>query len=109
MSSTAQKAVVHAAPGNLAANLELVDQIRTIAARYDATAAQVALAWVLSRGEDVVPIPGTRRRQYLQENVGALRLALKTEDLDRMSDLRPVGERYPDMSSVGRDTPALPS
>jgi aryl-alcohol dehydrogenase-like predicted oxidoreductase len=95
--------------GNLAANLELVDQIRTIAAGYDATPAQVALAWVLSRGEDVVPIPGTKRRQYLQENVGALRLALKTEELDRMSDLRPAGARYPDMSSVGRDTPALPS
>jgi len=94
--------------GNLAANLALVDQIRSIAARYDATPAQVALAWVLAQGEDVVPIPGTKRRRYLEENIGSLRLTLQTEDLDRLSGLRPVGDRYPDMSTVGRDTAPLP-
>ncbi|MBV9164123.1 MAG: aldo/keto reductase [Pseudonocardiales bacterium] len=94
---------------NLAANLELLGQVRSIAARYRATPAQVALAWVLARGEDVVPIPGTKRRRYLQHNVESLRLALTTEDLDRLSDLHAVGERYPDMSWVERDTAPLRS
>lgn len=89
---------------NLAANLKLIDLIRSIAARYDATPSQVALAWLLARGEDVVPIPGTKRHRYLQQNVGSRSLALRTEDLDRLSDLQPVGERYPDMSWVERDT-----
>ncbi|MGH3852388.1 MAG: aldo/keto reductase [Pseudonocardiaceae bacterium] len=93
---------------NLAANLELLGQIRSIAARYDATPSQVALAWVLARGEDVVPIPGTKRRRYLQENVESLSLTLSTEDLDRLSDLHPAGDRYPDMSWVERDTAPLP-
>lgn len=95
--------------GNLAANLELVGQVRSIAARYDATPSQVALAWVLARGEDVVPIPGTKRRRYLQDNVESLNLVLSTEDLDRLSDLQPVGDRYPDMSWVERDTAPLRS
>jgi aryl-alcohol dehydrogenase-like predicted oxidoreductase len=96
---------------NLAENLKLVEEIRSIAGRYDAMPSQVALAWVLAQGEDVVPIPGTKRRRYLEENAGSLRLALKTADLDRLSDLRPVGDRYqdmyPDMSWVERDTAPL--
>ncbi len=92
---------------NLAANLELVAQVRSIAARYDATPSQVALAWVLARGQDVVPIPGTKRRHYLEENAGSLSIALRTEDLTRLSDLTPAGERYPDMSWVNRDTAPL--
>jgi aryl-alcohol dehydrogenase-like predicted oxidoreductase len=95
--------------GNLAANLTLVEEIRSIAARYDAMPSQVALAWVLARGEDVVPIPGTKRRRYLEENVAALRLELTREDLDRLSNLRPVGDRYPDMSWAERDTAPLAS
>ncbi|MGH3831027.1 MAG: aldo/keto reductase [Pseudonocardiaceae bacterium] len=91
---------------NLAANLELLGQIRSIAARHGATPSQVALAWVLARGEDVVPIPGTKRLRYLQENVKSLSLTLSTEDLDRLSDLHPAGDRYPDMSWVNRDTRA---
>ncbi len=93
--------------GNLAANLGLVGQIRSIAARYDATPSQVALAWVLARGQDVVPIPGTKRRRYLQENAGSLGITLSAEDLAELSDLKPVGERYPDMSWVERDTAPL--
>ncbi len=93
--------------GNLAANLELVGQIRSVAARHDATPAQVALAWVLARGEDVVPIPGTKRSHYLRQNVESGNLALSPEDLDRLSDLHPAGERYPDMSWVERDTTPL--
>ncbi len=93
--------------GNLTANLELVGQVRSIAARYDATPSQVALAWVLARGEDVVPIPGTKRSQYLRQNVESCSLVLSTEDLDQLSDLHPAGERYPDMSWVERDTVPL--
>lgn len=95
--------------GNLATNLALVQEIRAVAARYDATPAQVALAWVLARGADVVPIPGTRRRRYLEENVTALGLTLKAEDLDQLSELRPIGDRYPDMSLVERDSAPQPT
>ncbi len=94
---------------NLPANLALVEQISAIAARYAAAPAQVALAWLLAQGEDVVPIPGTKRRTYLQENVGALDVALNVDDLDLLSQLRSAGSRYPDMSWVSRDTAALPS
>ncbi|MGH3941280.1 MAG: aldo/keto reductase [Pseudonocardiaceae bacterium] len=92
---------------NLAVNLKLVDQVRSIAAKYDAAASQVALAWVLARGEDVVPIPGTKRRRYLEENVGSLDLVLDAEDLAMLSDLQPAGERYPDMTWGTGDTAPL--
>ncbi|MBV9142029.1 MAG: aldo/keto reductase [Pseudonocardiales bacterium] len=95
--------------GNLEANLKLLGQVRAIAAHYDATPAQVALAWVSARGEDVVPIPGTKRRRYLQENVESLSLTLTTDDLERLSGLQPAGDRYADMSSVERDTASLSS
>jgi aryl-alcohol dehydrogenase-like predicted oxidoreductase len=94
--------------GNLTANLDLVGRIRSIAARYEATPGQVALAWVLAQGEDVVPIPGTKRRRYLEENLGSLNLTLMPEDINQLSALQPVGDRYPDMSSVERDTTPLP-
>lgn len=93
---------------NLAANLELAAQVRAIAERYDTTPAPVALAWLLAQGDDVVPIPGTRRRAYLQENLTALDVTLTAEDLDVLSRLRPAGTRYPDMTWVERDTAALP-
>jgi aryl-alcohol dehydrogenase-like predicted oxidoreductase len=85
----------------------VVGQVRSIAARYDATPSQVALAWVLARGQDVVPIPGTKRRRYLQENTGSLGITLSAEDLAQLSDLKPTGERYPDMSGVNGDTAPL--
>ncbi len=94
---------------NLPANLAIVQEIRAIAARYDATASQVALAWLLAQGDDVVPIPGTKRQTYLEENLGAVNVALTDEHRDRLSQLRPVGPRYPDMSWVKGDTPPLPS
>jgi aryl-alcohol dehydrogenase-like predicted oxidoreductase len=92
----------------LDANIAIVDIVRRVASRREATPAQVAIAWVLAQGEHVLPIPGTKRRRYLEENVGSLRLTLDTDDLDRLSALRPVGDRYPDMSSVERDTAPLP-
>ncbi len=85
---------------NLDHNLALVDEIRSVAGEVDATAGQVALAWLLAQGDDVVPIPGTKRRTYLDENIGALSVTLTAEQLERPSALRPAGERYPDMSWV---------
>jgi aryl-alcohol dehydrogenase-like predicted oxidoreductase len=89
---------------NLDANLALVEEIRSVAARYDATPGQVALAWVLAQGNDVVPIPGTKRRKYLEENAAALELSLTAEDLAGLSKLTPAGTRYPDMNWVAGQT-----
>ena len=91
---------------NFRHNLELVRRVREIAAERDCTPGQLALAWVLHRGEDVVPIPGTKRRTYLEENVAACGIALSEEDLGRIDEVAPVGAaagtRYPDMSFVNR-------
>ena len=88
---------------NLQANIAIVELIDAIAAEHEATAAQVALAWVHAQGEDVAPIPGTKRRSYLEQNVGALDLTLTDDDLRRIDDAGAVeGDRYADMSSVNR-------
>jgi aryl-alcohol dehydrogenase-like predicted oxidoreductase len=87
---------------NLAANTAIVEQIEALAAEKGATAAQIALAWVHAQGEDVVPIPGTKRRRYLEDNVGALDIDLTPDDLaliDRAGVA--AGDRYADMSPVG--------
>ncbi|MCH5641099.1 aldo/keto reductase [Gordonia sp. ABSL49_1] len=85
---------------NLDANLALVEQIRGIADELEATPGQVALAWVLARGDDVVPIPGTKRRTYLEENLGAVDVQLSAEQLDQLSRLEPAGDRTSDMEWV---------
>ena len=89
---------------NFQRNLDLAAAVRAIADEKGVTPAQLALAWVLSRGEDVVPIPGTKRRQYLEENVGAADVQLTPEDLERIESAFPkgatAGDRYPDMSTV---------
>jgi aryl-alcohol dehydrogenase-like predicted oxidoreductase len=91
---------------NLAANLILVERVSELAAEKDCTPGQLALAWVLAQGEEVVPIPGTKRRSYLEQNAQATELALSADDLRRLDEVAPVGaaagDRYPDMSSVGR-------
>ncbi len=88
----------------LQANLLLVDAVRDLAASKGITPGQLALAWVLAQGEDVVPIPGTKRVRYLEENVGADAVRLTAEDLDALASAVPPdavrGERYPDMSSI---------
>jgi aryl-alcohol dehydrogenase-like predicted oxidoreductase len=80
-------------------NMELVRVVEEIAEQHDATPAQIALAWVLSRGDDVVPIPGTKRVKYLEENVAASNIRLTEDDLRRLDETFPVGaaqgERYP--------------
>ncbi|WP_210491700.1 aldo/keto reductase [Patulibacter sp. SYSU D01012] len=88
---------------NLAQNVGIVETIDAIAAEKDATAAQTALAWVHAQGDDVVPIPGTKRRTYLEQNVGALDVRLTGDDLARLAGAgEAAGERYPDMSSIDR-------
>jgi aryl-alcohol dehydrogenase-like predicted oxidoreductase len=73
----------------------LVDAVRTVAARRGVTPAQIALAWVLSRGEHVLVIPGTQRRKYLEENVAAAGIALGQQELEELDALpAPVGGRY---------------
>jgi len=86
---------------HLAANLRLVEQVKRVAAARRATPAQVALAWLLTRDEDVVPIPGTKRRTYLEDNAGATEVHLSPEDLRTLEALGAAsGPRYADMGSI---------
>jgi aryl-alcohol dehydrogenase-like predicted oxidoreductase len=89
---------------NFERNLAIVERVREVAEEKGVTAAQLALAWVEHRGEDVVPIPGTKRRRYLQQNVAATEIELSGEDLRRLDQAAPpgatAGDRYPDMSTV---------
>jgi aryl-alcohol dehydrogenase-like predicted oxidoreductase len=93
---------------NFSRNVELADRIRGIAAEKDATPGQLALAWLLHRADDVVPIPGTKRRKYLEENAGAADITLTDEDLRRLEEAMPrgsaAGERYSEqmMRTVNR-------
>ncbi|GGB40697.1 oxidoreductase [Sphingomonas metalli] len=91
-----------------AANLRLVEAVEALAAEKGCTTAQLALAWVLAQGDEIVPIPGTKRRTYLDDNLGALDVALTADDLARIAAIVPPGaaqgERYPaaTMGSVNR-------
>ncbi len=88
---------------NLAQNLAIVDAVETVAHQADATAAQIALAWILAQGEGIAPIPGTKRVTRLEENVGAETVQLTQEQLATLNALpAPVGERYADMTPVNR-------
>ncbi|MDJ1132273.1 aldo/keto reductase [Streptomyces iconiensis] len=80
------------ADGNLSRNLAIVAQLEKLAGERGVTAGQLALAWVQHRGEDVVPIPGTRRQKYLEENVAALALALSPAELAAIEEAAPRGE-----------------
>jgi len=90
-------------------NLRLVDAVRGLAGEKGVTPGQLALAWVLAQGEDVVPIPGTKRRSYLEENVGAAAVDLTAEDLERLDAIAPpgvaVGGRYVDAGYTYGDSP----
>jgi len=94
---------------NFTRNLALVDAVRGLAEAKGCTPAQLALAWVLGQGDDVVPIPGTKRRRYLEENVAADSVELDAGDLAAIDEVFPpdvtAGSRYPDMSSIGTATP----
>jgi aryl-alcohol dehydrogenase-like predicted oxidoreductase len=88
------------AEGNLDRNLAIVEALRALATEKGVTAGQLALAWVQSQGDDVVPIPGTKRRKYLEENVAAAGLELSEEDIKAIEQAAPAesiaGERYPE-------------
>jgi len=91
---------------NFAKNLAVVEQVKAIAAEKGVTASQLAIAWLLAKGKDIVPIPGTKRRRYLEENVAAAEIELTPAELERIEAVAPqgfaLGDRYPDMSSVNR-------
>ncbi|MBW4661174.1 MAG: aldo/keto reductase [Drouetiella hepatica Uher 2000/2452] len=93
---------------NFYKNLELVDKVKTIATQKSVTPSQLALAWLLAQGNDIVPIPGTKRRKYLEENVGAAEVILTPDELRQIEDAAPkgiaAGDRYhaQAMSAVNR-------
>jgi aryl-alcohol dehydrogenase-like predicted oxidoreductase len=91
---------------NFQRNLDLVARVEEIAQEQGRTTGQVALAWVLSRGGDIVPIPGTKRRHYLEENAEAMDVELTDQDLERLEEAFPqgaaAGDRYPDLSTIDR-------
>ena len=87
-------------PENLKRNTELLKPIEQIAAAHRSKPAQIALAWILAQGQDIVPIPGTKRRNYLEENAAAVTLRLSSEEINRLSQAFPLGAaagtRYPE-------------
>jgi aryl-alcohol dehydrogenase-like predicted oxidoreductase len=89
---------------NFSRNIELVERVEELASAKGVTAGQLALAWVLHRGDDIVPIPGTKRVRYLEENAAAAEVSLSSEDLAQLEEIAPAGvaagERYADMSSI---------
>jgi aryl-alcohol dehydrogenase-like predicted oxidoreductase len=91
---------------NFQQNLRLVERVKEIAARRKIAPSQLALAWLLAQGDDIVPIPGTKRRRYLEENAAAVEIELDPEDLRLLDEAMPrhaaAGQRYPDMSAVNR-------
>ncbi|MEH2281121.1 MAG: aldo/keto reductase [Nostoc sp.] len=91
---------------NFYKNLQLVEQVKAIASEKGVTSSQLALAWLFAQGEDIVPIPGTKRRTYLEENVAATEITLTEQELNRLETVAPknvaAGDRYPDMSTVNR-------
>jgi aryl-alcohol dehydrogenase-like predicted oxidoreductase len=95
------------ADGNIERNLALVEQLRAVASQHDATTGQIALAWVQHRGSDVVPIPGTKRRKYLEENVAAVSIELSAADLAAIEAAVPLdavaGDRYTEASMKSID------
>jgi aryl-alcohol dehydrogenase-like predicted oxidoreductase len=93
---------------NFKRNLRLLDKIQEIATERKCTPAQLALAWLLAQGDDIVPIPGTKRRERLEENLSALDIVLTEDELTRIADVAPpgaaAGTRYPEaiMGTVNR-------
>jgi aryl-alcohol dehydrogenase-like predicted oxidoreductase len=88
---------------NLQANIRIVEQVDVVAAELGAKPGQVALAWLLAKGDDIAPIPGTKQVKYLEENVASDALVLSADQLAALDAVAaPTGDRYPDMSGVSR-------
>ena len=89
---------------NLQHNLNLVAKVKELADSIEVTPSQLALAWVMAQGEDVVPIPGTRRLEYLEQNIAAVDISLSSQLLAALNAAAPIGaaagDRYPNMSTV---------
>jgi aryl-alcohol dehydrogenase-like predicted oxidoreductase len=92
---------------HLAGNLAAVEVVKDVAAAHGCTPGQVALAWLYAQGDDIIPIPGTKRRTYLEQNAAALDVTLTGDDLTRLDTIRPSGDRTHDPAFVERDTPPL--
>jgi aryl-alcohol dehydrogenase-like predicted oxidoreductase len=91
--------------GNFEKNLRIVDEVEAVASEVDATPAQVALAWLLAQGDDIAPIPGTKRVSRVEENTAADGVGLSADQIQRLDDLTPAaGERHdePNMAAVDR-------
>lgn len=92
-------------PGNIEKNVALLAPLERIAAEHKATPSQVALAWILAQGEFIVPIPGTKRRTYMEENIGAAELTLSAAEIETLSETfkpgAPAGTRYPEAQLKG--------
>jgi aryl-alcohol dehydrogenase-like predicted oxidoreductase len=89
--------------GNFESNLRILDEVGAVAGELGATPAQVALAWLLAQGDDIAPIPGTKRVERLEENAAAASLELSGAQLERLTSIGPAaGDRYADMSSISR-------
>ena len=90
---------------NFQQNLDLVERVQAMAQKCRVTPGQLALAWVLAQGEDIVPVPGTRRTTHLEENLAALEIQLSSDELQELNEAvtqgAAAGDRYPDMSNVG--------
>jgi aryl-alcohol dehydrogenase-like predicted oxidoreductase len=83
---------------NLTKNLQIISTIRQIADNHHATSAQIALAWVLTQGEDLIPIPGTKHVNYLEENIASANISFTAEELAQLDQIQVFGERYPEAS-----------
>jgi aryl-alcohol dehydrogenase-like predicted oxidoreductase len=95
------------ANGALEENLRIADEVAAVASEVGATSAQVALAWLLGQGDDIVPIPGTRRVSRVEENAAAAQIELTADQITRLDAIRPpAGDRYADMAPINRPTPA---
>lgn len=100
-------------PENFAKNLKLVDGLVSLAKKKGCTAGQLTLAWLLAQGDDIIPIPGTKKIKYLEENIGSLDVSLSSEELQEIRQLIEAAEvhgtRYPEatMASLFADTPEL--
>jgi aryl-alcohol dehydrogenase-like predicted oxidoreductase len=81
--------------GNFEKNLRIVDEVKAVASELDATPAQIALAWLLAQGDDIAPIPGTKRVSRVEENTAADGIELSAEQIERLDNLAPAtGERH---------------
>jgi len=92
--------------------LKIAEGLETIGKRHNATAGQIALAWVLAQGEDIIPIPGTKKIKYVKENLGAVKIKLSSEELTEVRDIinkadAVDGDRYPSMANILADSPPL--